>query len=161
MEYALNDLDIKILQLLRADAKIVLKDIATKLDSKPSTIHNRLKKLEESGVILKHTIDLNLDYIGYNLSSFVLLNYDKRATDMDQEAVAREIGKIKRVQEVHLISGEFDMLLKVRAKSVADLGDFVTKELKELEGIYGSRTYISLKSIKVTNQGPFVIDIIE
>ncbi len=161
MDYALNDLDIKILQLLRKDAKIVLKDIAKELGSKPSTIHNRLKKLEESGVILKHTIDLNLDYVGYNLSSFVMLKYDKKATDMSQEEVAKVIGNIKRVQEVHLISGEFDMILKVRAKSIADLGDFVTKELKDLDGIHGSRTYISLKSIKVTNQGPFVIDLIE
>ncbi len=161
MDYVLNDLDIKILQLLRGDAKIVLKEIADKLGSKPSTIHNRIKNLEEKGVILKHTIDLNLDYIGFNLSSFVMLKYDKHETHLDREELAKVIGGIKRVQEVHLISGDFDMILKVRAKDVADLGDFVNKELNTMHGISFSRTYISFKSIKVTNQGPFVIDIIE
>lgn len=161
MSFVLNDLDVKILRLLRADAKIVLKEIAEKLGSKPTTIHNRLKKLEEKGVILKHTIDLNLDFIGFNLSSFVMLKFDKNATSLNLEELACIIGEIKRVQEVHLISGDFDMILKVRAKNVEDLGDFVNKELTTMNGISHSTVYVSFKSIKVTNQGPFVIDIIE
>lgn len=161
MDYELNDLDRKILRLLRADAKIVLKDIADELDSTPSTIHNRLKKLEDIGVILKHTIDLNLDYFGFNLSSFVMLKYDKRETKLDSEELAKQIANIKRVQEVHLISGDFDMILKVRAKDVEDLGNFVNKELNTLKGVASSTTYVSFKSIKVTNQGPFVVDIVE
>lgn len=154
----IDDKDLQILIELRKNSSIVLKDLAEKLDSKSSTIHNRIKKLEEKGVIKGYTVKLNMKSIQYDLVGFVMLNFDKSQTDLDQERVAKKLSNMKRVEEVHLIAGEFDILLKVRAKDIDDLGEFVTKDIKEVKGVSGNRTYVSLKKLKETNDPPYVVE---
>lgn len=153
----LDETDFKILKLLKEDSKQPLKTLEERLGSKSSTIHARIKKLEQKGIIKNYTINLDMKSIGLPLVGFIMLIFEKSETHLDQETIATEIGKLPRTQEVHLIAGEYDILVKVRSKDIEDLGEFVTKDLKQIKGIGSSRTFVSLNIIKEFSDPPYPI----
>ncbi len=89
-----------------------------------------------------------------------MVSFEKSDNTPDQLIVAENISKFERVEEVHIIAGEFDILLKVRAKNIEDLGIFVTKELKEVNGVGGTRTLVSLSNVKQYYNEPFITDLV-
>ena len=154
----LDETDYKILHELLDDSSQSLTKLSKKLNTAKSTIHSRIKKLERLKVIEKYSIKMNMDLLNYPLVAFIMLNYDQHVTDYDQEEVARKIAKMSMVEEVHLIAGEWDILIKVRAKGVEALGEFSIKKLKKIEGIGKSLTYVVLRKIKEENSKPYIID---
>ena len=86
-----------------------------------------------------------------------MLTFDQTQTNKDQADIAKIIASIERTEEVHLIAGEFDILVKVRASDIEDLGEFVTKDLKDIDGIGHSRTHVALKIVKESCDPPFLI----
>ncbi|MDH5402855.1 MAG: Lrp/AsnC family transcriptional regulator [Candidatus Heimdallarchaeota archaeon] len=154
----LDLLDFQILNILKTNSQKPLKEIAEQLDSKASTIHARIKKLEQKGIIKNYTIYIDYNIIGYPLVAFIMLNFDKTETNLPQDEVAKQMANLPIVQEVHLIAGEYDIILKVTAKDIDDLGQFVTKTLKKIKGVGSSRTFVSLNKIKEYNQDPFLIN---
>ncbi len=154
----LDETDFKILYELLEDSSQSLTELSKKLNIAKSTIHSRIKKLERTEVIEKYSIKMNMELLNYPLIAYVMLNYDQHKTDYDQEEVAQKIAKMAMVEEVHLIAGEWDILIKVRAKGVEALGEFSIKKLKKVEGIGKSLTYVVLRKIKGENSKPYVID---
>ena len=144
----IDDLDLEILQHLVSDSKITLKELSKKIVIPPSTIHARIKKMEKQGIIDRYTLKINFRAIGLEIMAFVMISFDKNQTNLDQVEVARKISKIPKVQEVYIIAGEFDILLKVRALSIDDLSDLVVKELKKINGVGHTLTHIVLTTIK-------------
>ena len=154
----LDRTDMEILKLLRQDSQQPLKILAERLNSKTSTIHARIKKLEKSNIIQNYSVNINKKAIGLPLVGYVMLIFEKKETDLDQVAIGQQIAQLPRAQEVHLIAGEYDILIKVRAKDIDDLGEFVTKELKDIEGIGPSRTFVSLNILKESSDPPYPIE---
>jgi DNA-binding Lrp family transcriptional regulator len=154
----LDETDFKILHELLEDSSQSLTRLSKKLNTAKSTIHSRIKKLERTEVIEKYSIKMNMELLNYPLIAFIMLNYEQHVTNYDQEEVAKKIAKIAMVEEVHLIAGEWDILIKVRAKGVEELGEFSIKKLKKIEGIGQSLTYVVLRKIKEENSKPYVID---
>jgi DNA-binding Lrp family transcriptional regulator len=154
----LDETDYKILHELLDDSSQSLTQLSKKLNTAKSTIHSRIKKLERNKVIEKYSIKMNMDLLNYPLIAYIMLNYDQHVTDYDQEEVAQKIAKMSMVEEVHLIAGEWDILIKIRAKGVEALGEFSIKKLKKIEGIGKSLTYVVLRKIKEENSKPYVID---
>lgn len=150
----LTDLDFEILKRLKKNAQEPLTKLSRKLEHPRSTIHSRIKRLENAGVISKYSIDIDLAVLGYTIIAFVMISFDQYQTDLNQEQVATEIGRIGEVEEVHIIAGEWDMLVKIHAKSIEELGSFAVKKLKSIDGVGKSITYISLKPIKLHHQLP-------
>ncbi|MHA2249084.1 MAG: Lrp/AsnC family transcriptional regulator [Candidatus Kariarchaeaceae archaeon] len=153
----LDEQDFEIMELLKLDSQQPLKTLAEKLNSKPSTVHARIKKLEQRGIIKKYSVNLDMKAIGLPLVGFIMLIFEKSETDLDQEEIAQQIGDLARVQEVHLVAGEYDILVKVRARDIEDLGIFVTKDLKMIKGIGSSRTFVSLNIVKEASHPPYPI----
>ena len=131
--------DLKILQHLKKDARKTLKELEKEINLKVSTIHNRIKRLEESNVIKQYMAIVDHKSLDYNMVSFIMIAFENQDNTLDQNHVAIAIGKLANVEEVHLVTGEFDILLKVRSKDIDDLGIFVTKHLKQIPGVGGSR----------------------
>lgn len=158
MQIRVDELDIKIMQRLKRNALEPLSVTAKALDRPKSTIHVRIKKLQEHNIILKHTVDLNYRLLNFPIIAFIMTSFEQYATNLDQESVASEIAKFSQVEEVHILSGEWDILVKVHAKDIDDLGEFSVKQLKQIKGLGKSITFISLKSVKTHQNEPYLVD---
>ena len=152
--------DLKILQHLKKNARKTLKELEAEIDLKVSTIHNRIKRLEDSQVIRQYMAIIDHKSLDYNMISFIMIEFVNRDNQLDQVAVAEQISQLPNVEEVHLVTGEFDILLKVRSKDIDDLSLFVTKNLKQIPGVGGSRTFVSLRSVKQYFDEPFLTDLV-
>jgi len=156
----LDHYDKEILQFLRRDSQQTLKELEKTVKLKVSTLHNRIKRLEQAGLIKGYMAIVDYDKLNYPLVAYIMIGFDKTDTNSDQIQMAEKIKDLERIEEVHIIAGEFDILLKVRAKNIEDLGVFVTKQLKEIEGVGGSRTFVSLKTVKEYYDEPYLTDLI-
>ncbi|MHA2503706.1 MAG: Lrp/AsnC family transcriptional regulator [Candidatus Kariarchaeaceae archaeon] len=152
--------DLKILQHLKKNARKTLKELEAEIDLKVSTIHNRIKRLEDSNVIKQYMAIIDHKSLDYNMISFIMIEFVNQDNQLDQVEVAEQISQLPNVEEVHLVTGEFDILLKVRSKDIDDLSLFVTKNLKQIPGVGGSRTFVSLRSVKQYFDEPFLTDLV-
>ncbi len=109
--------DHKIINVLRENSRLSIRDIAKKTKLRPSTIHIRIKKLIESCVIEKFTLKLNDTLIDENFIVYMLISTDKKINDFSNKAI----------KEVYGITGEYDLILKMKFKSINEFNDFVIK----------------------------------
>ncbi|MGC9108159.1 MAG: Lrp/AsnC family transcriptional regulator, partial [Infirmifilum sp.] len=118
-----------------------------------TTAHARLKRLEREGYIKAYRAVLEPKKLGFPTVAFIFVSF-ARSQGIDQKKVANEISRFPEVQEVHIITGEWDILVKVRVGGVDELGDFVVNKLRNLEGVEKTYTSVVLESIKETTKLP-------
>lgn len=134
MTVDLDDLDMKLLRELRKDSRQSVRQLAKALGESPSTVYNRVKRLEKNEVIRKFTISFSYDHLDLSNVAFIFVGLkppenNKNGGQKIRE-MASDIAKISGVCEVHIISGEFDLLVKIRSKSLKTIGRFVIDELR-------------------------------
>ena len=120
----LDHKDHKIIAVLRDNARISIRDLAKKTNLRPSTVHQRIKRLKQEKVIEKYTLKLNNKAIGENFIAFILANTKK---DLDTTMLANT-----HIKEVFGITGEYDIIMKLKFKDVEEFNDFIIKFRKEL-----------------------------
>jgi DNA-binding Lrp family transcriptional regulator len=135
----LDDKDRKILRELRRDAKQTTKAIAEATGVPRTTVHDRICKMEDRGVIHQYTVVPDYNELGQSTAAFVFATYDG-SDEADQGEVARKVADMDGVHEVHIISGDWDLLAKVRGASVDEIGDLVIEQLRELGGVGRTQT---------------------
>jgi len=133
--------DAIILDCLKEDASQSTKAIARKTRIPITTIHNRIQKMKSSGLIQKYTLDINEGLRGYPLLAFILV---VASAQSNQVMLKKKMSQISEIKEVHIVTGTFDMLLKVRAKSMESLSSFITQKLRTVEGIERTQTLMVL-----------------
>ncbi|HVL47780.1 MAG TPA: Lrp/AsnC family transcriptional regulator [Candidatus Thermoplasmatota archaeon] len=143
----LDEKDRLILQELRADAKKTTKTIAENTAIPRTTVHDRVTKLESSGVVRRYTVIPNYELIGEPTTAFVFLTYD-REKGTSQREVAEQLSKLEGVYEVHLISGEWDILAKVRGRTVESIGELVIERLRDIPGVDKTFTSTVFRTVK-------------
>ncbi|MFH1448693.1 MAG: Lrp/AsnC family transcriptional regulator [Candidatus Micrarchaeota archaeon] len=111
------------------------------------TVHERIRRMKEKGVIKRFTVMPDYRLIGLSTTAFVLVSYDPHSKPT-QRQLAEKIAKIPNIYEVHILAGEWDMLLKVRAKSIEHVGKLVVDRLRETEGIGKTVTIPCFETIK-------------
>ena len=129
-----DDKDGEILEQLAKDSRQSTADISRKTGIPRMTVHERIKKLTKQGIIEQFTIKPNYSKLGKPVTAFILVAYAP-GHKMAQETVAAKIAKIPGVHEVHIIAGEWDMLLKARASSIEEMGTLVVRKIREVEGV--------------------------
>ncbi|GIM30331.1 AsnC family transcriptional regulator [Clostridium polyendosporum] len=137
----LDELDLQILDILIKDCRTPYLEIARMCHVSGGTIHVRMKKMEDLGIIKGSRILLNLPKLGYDVCCFVGIYIDKTSSF---SAVTEELAKIKEVVELHLITGNYSIFAKVICKSIADLQDTLTNKINNIIGIERTDTFISL-----------------
>ncbi|MEW5955883.1 MAG: Lrp/AsnC family transcriptional regulator [Candidatus Micrarchaeota archaeon] len=142
-----DERDLAVLEELRRNARQSTADIARKTRLPRVTVHDRIRKLVERGVIKKFSAVPDYEKIGLPVTAFVLASYAP-GHGISQRKVAEQIAKIDGVREVHLISGEWDLLLKVRGKSMEELGSLVIDNLRAVPGIAKTLTIACFKTVK-------------
>ena len=139
----LDDLDMKILSILMEDARRSVRDIARELGVAPATVHNRLKKLQQKGIIKGFMPIVDFSKLGYQVTAVIMISVEgQRLRDLENE-----LKQIKNVIAIYDITGEFDVLLIAKFKDVQALDIFV-KDLLEREGIKKTVTHIAFNVVK-------------
>jgi Lrp/AsnC family leucine-responsive transcriptional regulator len=142
-----DERDLKILRYLLEDASESTSTIARELDIPRTTVQERIRKMRDAGVIRKFTVLLDYRLLDRSVCAFVLVSF-MPGTGYSQKDVAEQIGKIAGVEEVHLIAGEWDILLKVRASSIEDIGKLIIERIRSIPGVAKTLTCTVFQSVK-------------
>ncbi len=146
----LDDKDKKILELLNDNSRLNTNEIYKQTQIPQTTVYNRIKKLEIDGVIEKFTIKINKKIIGLGLSAYIFCTISYRTSTgekISQPKVAREIKALPEVDEVAIVTGETDLIIKVTVTDVEELNSFVVKKLRDIEGVEKTVTSVVLSEI--------------
>jgi Lrp/AsnC family transcriptional regulator for asnA, asnC and gidA len=139
----LDEIDRDILRILQANARTSYREIQDKLGISIGTIHNRIAKLKDRGIINGYTLKLNNEKLGYNLSFLIRINCDGKFT----EEVLSEIAKIPEVCSVFHTTGEQSAALICRFKESDDVHKFI-RDLNKKEYISRTNSNMILKEYK-------------
>ena len=139
----LDELDVKILRLLNADARKSYRDIAKATDASISTVSNRVRKLEDLGVITGYVPVLNEARLGYDVLAVVGVKIHKGKLLEVQRRIARD----DRVTHVYDVTGEWDSIVVVRLKNTRELDAFI-KRLGSMEYVENTYTQVVLNVVK-------------
>ncbi|UCC20041.1 MAG: Lrp/AsnC family transcriptional regulator [Promethearchaeota archaeon] len=139
----MDEIDRDILRILQANARTSYREIQDKLGISIGTIHNRISKLKDKGIINGYTLKLNNEKLGYNLSFLIRINCDGKFT----EEVLNEIAKIPEVCSVFHTTGEQSAALICRFKESDDVHKFI-RDLNKKEYISRTNSNMILKEYK-------------
>jgi Lrp/AsnC family leucine-responsive transcriptional regulator len=143
----LDEKDSAILEELIKDSRKTTKAIARELDIPRATVHDRIVKMEGKKVIRKYTAVPDYAQLGAGVSAFILVQFGPQE-GLSQRETAEEIADLKGIYEVHMISGEYDMLLKARGSSMEDIGNLVIDRLREIKGVSRTLTCACFTTVK-------------
>ena len=152
----LDEKDMAILALIQENSKLTAKQIAKKIDAPITTVFAKTKRMEELGVIQEYRAILAPEKLEAGTAAFILVSVSYRAKADDvpisQRVVAEEIAKFPEVQEVYIITGDWDLLVKLRAESVDAVGKFVVDKLRLIKGIEKTLTCMVFETVKETTE---------
>ncbi|NLW80988.1 MAG: Lrp/AsnC family transcriptional regulator [Desulfovibrionales bacterium] len=142
----LDKTDIKILNILQSNGKISNAELARLIGMAPSGVLERVKKLEQKGIIQGFEVRLNPKALGISLSTFIQI---KTSDSVGSSDIGRQIAAFPEVQEVHWTAGEYNYLVKARV-SGTDTLTILMKKFGEIPGVRDSRTTLVLDTLKET-----------
>jgi Lrp/AsnC family leucine-responsive transcriptional regulator len=143
----LDSKDESILKLLLEDGRRSVVEISKELDLPRATVQERLKKLVDSGTIRRFVAVPDYSRIGKQVTAYIFVSFRSEG-NLSQRKLAEEMSKIPEVYEVAVISGEWDILLKVRAGSVEEIGKLVVDRLRATRGIEKTQTCVAFQTMK-------------
>lgn len=155
MNYVLDKIDLKIIHLLQKDAKMKIKEIAHELSMTNTPIFDRIKKLENSGVIAGYSATINKEKVGLHLVAYCSITLDKH-NEQNISQFETEIRNLEEVVECYHIAGMVDYLLKVVAKDMIEYQSFIAKKLAALENIGRVQSSFVMTAIKEDRILPLV-----
>ena len=127
----MDDLDKKILQILQKNGKTQYYKIAKELNLSASTVHYRVKKLIDNGIIEKISAVIDPEKIGYETTALIGLSVDPKKMD----DIARKLALYDEVQVVATSSGNHDLIVQIIQKNEKELWRFINNSLKTIDGI--------------------------
>jgi len=157
----LDKKDLKILQIIQKNCQLSSKDIAKKVGSPITTVFSKIKRMEKMGIIKEYRAIVDPKKLGFSATAFILasVSYSINGEKVSQREIAKEIAKFPEVQEVHIITGDWDLLIKIRAENVDKMGKFVIDKLRLVKGIEKTLTCVVFETVKETTDVP--IDLAE
>ncbi len=142
-KFKLDELDHQILETLIENARTPFTDIAKNLLVSAGTIHVRVKKMEEEGVIKGSTLSVDYNKMDYTFIAYVGIFLENSSTTM---STIEEIRKIPEVTVAHLTTGKFSIFCKIRAKDTRHAKEIIF-ELDKIQSIKRTETSISLEEV--------------
>jgi len=138
---SIDGIDKKILRTLMEDARIPILEIARNVDISGAAIHQRLRKLEKSGIISGSKFVINPKMLGYETVAFIGVYLDKAI--QNPEAI-KQLKKVPEVLECHYTTGNWNVLIKILCKDNAHLMHLLNNEIQTISGVSRTETFISL-----------------
>jgi Lrp/AsnC family leucine-responsive transcriptional regulator len=140
----IDAVDIKILSILREDARVAAAEVARRVGMAPSAVFERMRRLEERGIVKGYAPIIDPHTIGYGLLAFVAVS----AREGPGIGTGRALARVTGVQEVHHIAGSDDYLVKIRAADTEALGRVLREEFKAIPSVRSTRTTVVLETLK-------------
>lgn len=140
-KFKLDTLDHKILNILIDDTRTAFTDIAKQLNISAGTVHVRVKKMEDAGIIVGSTLNLDYDKLNFNFIAYVGVLLEKTS---QTKFVIQRINQIPNIVEAHIPTGEFNIFCKIRARDTHQ-AKMIIYELDDIEGVYRTETIVSME----------------
>ncbi|WP_136466773.1 Lrp/AsnC ligand binding domain-containing protein [Flagellimonas onchidii] len=137
----IDGIDKKILRYLMDDARTPILEIARNIGISGAAIHQRLRKLEKSGLLSGSKFIINPKVLGYTTMAYIGIFLDKA---MSNPKAVKELEKIPEVLECHYTTGNWSILIKVLCKDNEHLMHVLNKRIQQIEGVSRTETFISL-----------------
>ena len=153
---SLDRIDVKILQLLQANGRITNTELAGKVGLSATPCSERVKTLERLGYIESYGAKLNPRLLQLELLVFVEINLIRTSPDVFEE-FSQAIVALPQILECHLVSGNFDYLIKARVANMAAYRQLLGETLLTLPGVSDSRTYVVMEEVKEAQTIPVTL----
>ena len=147
----MDDIDLRILDQIQTDASMSNSELAKKLGMAPSAILERVKKLEQKGVIEAYVTRIRPEALNLKLLAFVFV---KSSEGPGNANVAKQLSKLPEVLELHHIAGEDCYLVKIRANDPQSLIHLMREKFGKIPNILSTKTTIVLETLKENNYLP-------
>jgi len=140
-KYRLDEMDLKILDILIEDARKPYIDVAKVLDISSGTVNVRIRKMEELGIIKSSAISLDYERMGYTFIAYVGIFLER---NHQAEYVLEQLEAIPFVTEAHITSGKYNLFCKIRTKGVKHAKEVIYM-IDDIQGVSRSETMISME----------------
>lgn len=138
----IDDLDLTILSELSEDAAISVPKLSKKIKVNTSVVYSRIKRLIKHKLIERFTIVVNDAELGFGVKALTGINMDSKKRDN----VIDELFKIDGVREIAEVTGRFDILVTMYARSLADMHKIVSEKIGRIDGVLSSESFIEMKT---------------
>ncbi|MGB9758914.1 MAG: Lrp/AsnC family transcriptional regulator [Thermoproteota archaeon] len=140
----MDEVDVKIVELLRQDGKKTLRELKEALGISEPAIQKRINKLVKEGVIKRYTIEIDEKKVGYGVSSFLGIDIEPEAL-VDVQAKVKEFSEIK---ELYLTTGDHSLMAYVECKDQNEFSELISKKLTPINGVRKIYPSIILERVK-------------
>lgn len=137
----IDGIDKKILRFLMSDARKPVLEIARSIGISGAAIHQRLRKLESSGLLAGSKFIINPKVMGYTTMAYIGIYLDKA---MSNPIAVKQLEKIPEVLECHYTTGNWSILIKILCRDNEHLMNVLNKDIQQIEGVSRTETFISL-----------------
>ena len=131
----------RVLTELTRDASISVPQLSKKLDVNASVLYSRIKRLAKRNLIEKFTIIVNEAILGINVKATVGINRDPKL----KGPIHSELVKITEVRSLSEVTGRFDMMVSINARTLEELHNVVIERIGKIEGIQNTETFVEMQ----------------
>ena len=140
--YGIDKTDLKILEILIQDAKKPYTEVAKKVFVSQGTVHVRMNKMQEAGIVEKTTLKINYAKLGFDITAFIGIYLEKSAL---YEQVLEKLKQIPEITNIHYTTGNYSMFVKIHCRDTNHLKEVLHEKMQQVEGIERTETMISLE----------------
>ncbi len=140
----IDEIDKKILDILKENSKEKIINISKKLGLPMSTIYNRIKRMEEEKIIEKYTLLINYKKLGFYIKSLIFIKYDPNS-NISQKELLQNLLKSNNIEKGYIITGEWDILIIARFRNIDEMSSFILDRLRNFKGIKETYTMVILE----------------
>lgn len=146
---SLDGTDRKILRLLQQDARLSYRALAEHVDLSPPSVHARVQRLEKEGFILGYHAHIDPEKTGHTLTAYVSIGLEggRKGETPRIEQVTEQLRKDPDITEAHAVTGEDDLLIKVRTSDIRGLERLLLRVLDPIEGVRRTTTNIVVRTL--------------
>ena len=142
IDKSLDKLDLQIIQHMMLDAEVSYADLGKQLFVSGGTIHVRIKKLEELGIVKGKKLAVDMKVLGYDVTAFIGIYLEKSSL---YDSVAEALQKIPQIVRLNYTTGNYSMFAEIVCKDIQQLRFVLHDELQKIKGIERTETFISLE----------------
>lgn len=140
--YVIDNTDLKILDILMKDAKKPYTEVAKQVHVSQGTVHVRMNKLEEAGIVEKNTLHVNYAKLGYGVMAFIGIYLEKSGL---YDTVLEKLKAIPEITSIHYTTGNYSMFIKIHCRDTNHLKEVLHDKMQQVDGIDRTETIISLE----------------
>ena len=153
LQVKLDTIDRSLLHALQKDSRTTIGELAEQVNLSTTPCWRRIKRLEETGLIMGYTVELSRAKLGLGVTGFVQLQMENHTPEA-AASFEREVIALPQVLSVHNLSGRYDYLLEVVGQDLESFAEFVRTSIRALPGVREISTNFSLKELKKSSALP-------